>query len=162
MNNHGVANADVFAFNFALVVQGGSLHGTAGHQYRLQDRERRGSTGPANADLNVFELSGSLLGCKFVRHSSARRLAYHAQPIKGGTIVNGNYQPVGAVRQIFAFFLPFVGKSHNLIHALCHNAVGFDRQTQISRQLVLAGVGGNARNITGNPVHHEAQVALGH
>ncbi len=98
-HDHGIADADVLAPHFVLVVQRGIGDRHPADEYRLQARHRRDRPGAAHLYVNAQYFGQRFLGRKFVRHRKAGRARHEAElglPIEAIDFV---HHAVDVVRQ---------------------------------------------------------------
>ena len=80
LDDHGVADADVLAGDFVLVVQGGAGDQHTADIDALQPGDGGERAGAADLDVDLFQQGGGLLGGEFPGGGPARGAANEAQP----------------------------------------------------------------------------------
>src|SRR3989344_4001317 len=136
LDDHRIADADVFTVDFAFVMQGGHLHRTAGHFDRLKNGYRRGCTSPADADKNVLEFGGGLLGGELESHRPTRCFTNYSQATKHMLVVDLDHHAVGIKRQLLALMLPLVCKPHDFSRRADFFSYGVSHYSQIPKRFV--------------------------
>ena len=81
LNAHRIADADVLAGDFILIVQRGVGDDDAADRHRIEPRDRRQRARAANLDLDVAQHGRRLLGRKFMRNGPARRARDEAEAV---------------------------------------------------------------------------------
>src|SRR5215831_11837744 len=71
---HGIADPDVFAFDFILVMQRCAPNRASAYEHRLQHRHRRENSGAPNLNHDVVEARLHAFGLVFVRNGPTWRL----------------------------------------------------------------------------------------
>ena len=71
LNDHTIANANIFASNLICIMQRRILHHDTADRYRLQLGDRRQRARAPDLNINIIELGGGLFGREFMRDSPA-------------------------------------------------------------------------------------------
>ncbi len=98
MDNDGVADPDILALDFGLVVQGGHLDGATGDDHWCKHRDRSGSACPADRHEYIDNLGRRLLGGVFEGHGGPWRLTDDTEPLIQDPVVDLDDQPIGVER----------------------------------------------------------------
>ncbi len=99
LQHHGVANANILAGDFVLVVQRGPRHKHAADIDRLQRRDRRQRAGTADLDQNVLQNRRRLLGGKLPGDGPARFAAGETKSGLQRQVIDLVHHAIDVVRQ---------------------------------------------------------------
>ncbi len=99
-DHDGVADANVFAFDFVLVVQGGAGDGAPAHQHRLQHRYRREDSGASDLNDDVLQAGLDTFGRVFVSDRPSRRFRGEPELLPLRERVHFDYCAVGLIGKI--------------------------------------------------------------
>ena len=99
-NHHRVADSDVFAFDFVLVVQCRARNCAAAHQHWLQRRDRRENSGAPDLNHDVVQTRLDAFRRVFVSNRPARRFGSESKPLALRERVHFDYCAIGLIRKI--------------------------------------------------------------
>ena len=99
-DHDGVADANVFAFDFVLVVQGGAGDGAPAHQHRLQHSYRSEDSGASYLNDDVVHAGLDAFGGVFVSDRPPRRFRSEPEPLALRERIDFDYRAVGLIRKI--------------------------------------------------------------
>ncbi len=98
VDNHRVANANIFAGDFVGVVERGMLNGAAGHDDRFENGDRVGRAGPTDTQNDVLDGGRGFFGGILVGDSSPGRLADGAQFDVQAAVIELDHQSISVKR----------------------------------------------------------------
>src|ERR1700722_12082328 len=136
----GIAGVDIEAADFVEIVQRGFDHSDAADLYRLENRERSQNTGAADADHNVAQQRGFLMGLIFVGDGPARRFGGVAQFILQADFVDLHDDAVNIEPELFALGIPFGDVLLDFAEALAQFPVFADFKTHGAESFENFGV----------------------
>ncbi len=158
-HDHRVADADVLAPHFVLVVQRGIGHGDAADEDRLEARHRRDRPGAADLHLDVENLGDFFLRRVLVGDGEARCARDIAEPLLVGEAVDFVHHAVDVVGQRDAARADLAVIAQQAGGAAHDGALGRHRETPAAQALQHLGVGGRhgLPLQTGQRIGEEAQ-----
>src|SRR5579885_1947184 len=135
LHQHPVADAQVFALNIPLVVQGGARDRHAANVDRFQFRP--GVDGPRAPDIDADaeQARRDLNGWVLEGDGPARVATDRSQFLLLREAIDLNNHAVDLVGQIEAFRLPLLDVLHNLVQVLRQHDMGVDDESPFLEQL---------------------------
>ena len=164
LDDNRVADADVLASNFLLVMQRGAADGGAVEENRFQLGNRCERAGAANLDSDRVEPSLRLLRRVFVGHGPAWRLGGRADALALGKTVQLNNRPVRVVVEAATHAVELVDGVEHFIHARAAPCVLRRAEANLAKHVEQVGlrVDRRAADDLAAAVQDDVERALGH
>ena len=141
LDDDGIADADIFAFDFVFVVQGGVADQNAAHVHGLEARHWRQYTRAPDLNLDRFEHRFRLLGGKLMGDGPARRAAHKTQPPLPVEAVDFVNHAIDVERQLGALGRQLVIGGQHLIDGSAELGFGRHRKAPALELLKILPVG---------------------
>ena len=102
LDDHGVANSDVLAFDFVLVVQCGAADGASAYKHRFEHSNRCENSSTADLNDNVVEPGLDAFRCVLVSDRPARRFGGKPETLALREGVHFHDRAVGLISKLVA------------------------------------------------------------
>src|SRR5579883_3185184 len=134
LDQHPVADAQVFALDIALVVQGGPLDGYAANVDRFEQGPGIDRAGAPDIDANVEQTCCDLRGGILKSNRPAWIAGDGAQFLLLHDIINLDDHAIDLVGQVEAIAFPLLAVLHDLIQIVGELDIGIDREAPFADQ----------------------------
>ena len=115
-DDHRVADADVFAFDFILVMQRCPPNSASAYQHRLQHCYRRQNSRAADLNHDVIQAGLHALSLVFVSDGPSWRFCGEPEPLALRKRIHFHYGAVGLISEFATDAVQFVYGIQNFFH----------------------------------------------
>ena len=129
-DQHCVSSVDAQALDFVHIVQGGFGYGDAADLHRLENGEGSEDAGAADADFDLFQERGFLVGLIFIGDGPAGGFGGEAELVLQADFVDFHHDAVNLVAELFALSVPLGDVGFDLGDAVTKCPVSTDFEAE--------------------------------
>ena len=133
-DHDGVADANVFSFDFLFVVQRRARHAAAADSHRFERRDRREHSGATDLDQNIEQLRLDPFGLVLVSDRPARRFGGEAERLALRESIDFHDRAIRLVDEIVPHLIEFVDRVQDLLDRFGHPPALAARQPKFFEQ----------------------------